>query len=369
MKKAVSNKITILNFVCSLFVCYYHFLCAAPQIDPFFNRLSNYLCFIAMSVFFMTSGFLLFQNCETWDDMKVKLRKRVFSLVVPYLIWNTISIVIYWKHNLILDIINKKTFTFSFFELIKHYFTGPINGPTWYLLAIYLISLFTSVIIKMKKRKKTITAMLIVSLLYFYLRNRGIIPTLFRADDWWWFYNLISYSPYYFIGCYIGMYYREIVTEFEPKFYINVLSMILFIILSFFNNLQLLGFLTYFSGFLIIFCLWFSLPNRLFKSDLRPITQTSFFVYVMHIPIINPLINKILKSVLNGARLSFSMSLVISLIIFILAVVICFVILTLLKLIFIKSNKLFMIISGNRVKNDFAIKLENRKNNKAENKQ
>ena len=361
METTVSNKITILNFVCTLCICYYHFLCTTPQMHPFFIAASNYMCFIAMAVFFMSSGFLLFNGADSWQDMKTKLIRRRYTLLIPFLIWNTISIFVYWRYSVITDIITKGSFTFSFRDLINNYFTGPINGPTWYLLAVYFLSLVASLIIKIKDKKKIVTCGFVIVLVFLYLRSSGIIPVLFRADEWWWYYNLISYCPYFLIGCYIGLYHKDIVAKFEPKLYINIISLVVFIGLTAIYNLGLVGPVSYWVGFLIIISLWLSLPNKLFRSNLKGITQTSFFIYVMHIPIINPLIGWIFSCVLNDINRSFFASLGFSAIIVLSSVVICIIILVILKLIFFKSNKAFMLLSGGRVKNDFALHLEKEK--------
>lgn len=44
---------------------------------------------LAVPMFFFVSGMLFYRRCE-WRDIPQKLRRRVFSLVVPFLVWNVL---------------------------------------------------------------------------------------------------------------------------------------------------------------------------------------------------------------------------------------------------------------------------------------
>jgi len=53
------------------------------------------LAHIAVPTFFLISGFLFVKGLEKWNRTvyKGKLNKRVYSLLIPYLIWNTFYVV------------------------------------------------------------------------------------------------------------------------------------------------------------------------------------------------------------------------------------------------------------------------------------
>jgi len=57
--------------------------------------ISMTLAHIAVPTFFVISGFLFFKGLErwNWDIYKGKMRKRIYTLLIPYLIWNTIFII------------------------------------------------------------------------------------------------------------------------------------------------------------------------------------------------------------------------------------------------------------------------------------
>lgn len=58
---------------------------------------SEGLCRVAVPIFFLISGYLFFIRLEEWNTnvWKEKLRRRVRTLLYPYLFWNLISI-LYW---------------------------------------------------------------------------------------------------------------------------------------------------------------------------------------------------------------------------------------------------------------------------------
>jgi surface polysaccharide O-acyltransferase-like enzyme len=56
------------------------------------------ICRLAVPCFFFISGFLFFRGLQqwSWDEWKRKLRVRVRSLLIPYLLWNIIALLAYW---------------------------------------------------------------------------------------------------------------------------------------------------------------------------------------------------------------------------------------------------------------------------------
>lgn len=67
-----------------------------------FQAVIGMLSDLAVPLFFIISGYLFFKGLEDdwqWDAYKKKLSKRVRTLLIPYLIWNAISIV-GWVQNI-----------------------------------------------------------------------------------------------------------------------------------------------------------------------------------------------------------------------------------------------------------------------------
>lgn len=49
----------------------------------------------AVPLFFFISALLFYRNCE-WRDIPTKLYRRIFSLVIPFIIWNVFFVAVYW---------------------------------------------------------------------------------------------------------------------------------------------------------------------------------------------------------------------------------------------------------------------------------
>lgn len=57
----------------------------------------NALCSVAVPLFFAISGYLFFLNLDKWDwgAWREKMSRRVYTLLIPYLVWNVIR----WVFN------------------------------------------------------------------------------------------------------------------------------------------------------------------------------------------------------------------------------------------------------------------------------
>lgn len=84
---------------------------------------------VAMPTFFVMSGYLFFVNVTEWNAKTYwnKLRRRVKTLLIPYIIWNSAMAV--------------KLRTFSLGILVE-----PANMPLWFLRDLMIVSLLTPII-------------------------------------------------------------------------------------------------------------------------------------------------------------------------------------------------------------------------------
>lgn len=68
---------------------------------------SRGICWVAVPIFFIISGYLFFSKLEEWnsDIYKNKIKRRVTSLMIPYLIWNLMPLLVVLSLQLIKSII------------------------------------------------------------------------------------------------------------------------------------------------------------------------------------------------------------------------------------------------------------------------
>ena len=102
MKTSISQTISILRFPLCVVIVMIHsnialYNASANQFTSI-HILSNYIigdiCFYSLALFFFISGFLLFREGNfNLDIFKKKIIHRVYSLLIPYILWNLICFI------------------------------------------------------------------------------------------------------------------------------------------------------------------------------------------------------------------------------------------------------------------------------------
>lgn len=102
MKTSISQTISILRFPLCVVIVMIHsnialYNASANQFTSI-HILSNYIigdiCFYSLALFFFISGFLLFREGNfNLDIFKNKIIHRVYSLLIPYILWNLICFI------------------------------------------------------------------------------------------------------------------------------------------------------------------------------------------------------------------------------------------------------------------------------------
>ena len=96
MSKYLSHKLTILYTLLIIMVVYIHsYYLEAEQysVALFLQKLTGGgLCRVANSLFFCISGYLFARNINNFREVFQKQRKRMRTLLVPYILWNLIFV-------------------------------------------------------------------------------------------------------------------------------------------------------------------------------------------------------------------------------------------------------------------------------------
>lgn len=141
-----SQKIKVLNLILILMVVYIHsYYLEAESNHPLALGIqlmcSGYgLSCVANSLFFFFSGLLFFNGIESVKDCFPKIKKRIRSLLVPYIIWNVIFVIWYMVLQnlpyigvLIKDDMLCRVFQPNIFASLYELFWIPANFPLWFL--------------------------------------------------------------------------------------------------------------------------------------------------------------------------------------------------------------------------------------------
>lgn len=293
-EKRQSSVIESMRFPLSCLVVLIHMVpFETPRIDLSFNSealyqgvsqlLSHNLGGVVVPVFFMLSGYFYFSKIDSFS-VKIyglQLKKRFFSVLLPYVLWNLILIAtMFGKYQLLrfsgFDLTNSREslsviHNSSWYQLL---WGTPINFPLWYMrdliCMIVLAPLFFFWFRFMRKFG-------ILLLTVFYL---GVTQTL-----------IPGLSPtailFFGLGSYWGMHRQNILLVFAPFRKLSLVLAVLLLLISTFMNGTIYH--VYFArvfilvGVIAIFYVFDYLSQRQSLAVvLTKFAPTSFFIYVAH---------------------------------------------------------------------------------------
>jgi hypothetical protein len=178
METKKSNRITNINFVCTILIVILHcriseknINCAQFDYYPYLLKWTSVLTDVAVPTFFAMSAFLLFRNYSInkyWE----KLKSRTKSLLVPYLTFSALFLII----AKIADYFLKGEINLTFEQGVKEFLLASNNPPTWYLRTLYIF--------------------VIVSPIYFYILKFLNIWSISLTSIFFAFFICIYMQPY-----------------------------------------------------------------------------------------------------------------------------------------------------------------------------
>lgn len=105
MSPYLSDKLKVLSFISIVFVVYIHTFYAEGQSFAHLtfveDVVGNGIARMAVPLFYLISGYLLFLNLDSFSSCWKKMTKRVRTLLVPYLLTNTLAFLFFAFFDLI----------------------------------------------------------------------------------------------------------------------------------------------------------------------------------------------------------------------------------------------------------------------------
>ncbi len=193
MDKELKQGIAAVRFPMALLVVMIH--CKLEPINDWVlwaNRLfGGGISHIAVPVFFFLSGYLFLLGCDDWKKYGTKLKRRLRTVVVPYIIFNLIAIGVHCaKGRTLID-----AGEFWTMMVVK-----PQDFPLWYLKGLML--LFVTVPPLMLFKSKAVDCALVAVSMAAYLFYN-------EAQDTGY---LIGYT-YFSLGAFCSRYYSRLQTK------------------------------------------------------------------------------------------------------------------------------------------------------------
>ena len=236
----------------------------------------------AVPMFFILSGIAFFRN---YDNSKYfnKLKSRFFSLVIPYLVWNTIWV--------IFEMVCTYSFISSFYtqrEMFELTPTNILSGiflhkyclPFWFVFNLIFFTVISPIIYAVIKNKYvglTVTFILSVLLIF----DIGLPISLFSSQ---------SSIVYFIFGAIIGKHYFTYLQE-KSSVSMRIVSAVFLLTVIVLKNIFPTSTYTikpFISVVVHIFCaisLWCLFDAFIDKMKERPLYSRSFLVYAMHVNI------------------------------------------------------------------------------------
>lgn len=200
-----NKKIVFLNIILTGLIVLLH---AAPlkrfglEVDmsyPFIY-LTTLLCQAAVPLFFFVSAVLFYRTCSSYEDIWAKLKRRVFTLLVPYLLWNAIFVAIYFAITHI-PVLHNMMNMGDAFTSFKDIIIGIVDSrftPLWFIKELMFYTLLAPVLFYLLKYRYIYIPVLLVTVV------RGAFCEVDAYDNFW------MWLPIYICGAYIGHYQIEI---------------------------------------------------------------------------------------------------------------------------------------------------------------
>lgn len=318
MNKYLSLKIKIVSFVCILMVVFlnaYNFsnTFLAPNtviaegigIGTFVEYfLSNGINRVAIPIFFMMSGYLFFVTYEyTRESYLYKVKSRVISLVVPYIVWNSLGMIICLNLNkLDINVIRNMNQSIRESGFISFFFDS-LSFQFGFIKVLFLCTLISP-------------------LIYLSIKNRYVRETCFIALFILWFGHInnklalpIEGILFFYIGSYLSIEdkKRSIVVKMNKKRII--ISSLIWIGLIFIKTLlaSLIGEgnITIFlliihklSVIVGIYAFWYGIDYFIEKKSFRDVilefAPSTFFIYCAHEPALDLIRDTLEKYICNS---------------------------------------------------------------------
>lgn len=283
------KKKEFISFLLSIFVFFIHSYFAQDyRSDSFISILNHKTSFFfsrsitqfAVPMFFMLSGITFFKE---YDNKKYfrKIKSRIFTLVIPYLLWNTLWLIweIFCSYSFVsMFSEGNDQFSLTLVNILKAIFFHKCYPPFWFVFDIIIFS-FAAPLIFLLVRKKYIGIMCAACLSVISLEGIHLPIGLF--------YYPMS-IVFYMIGAIVGYHYFDLISK-KSSVPVRIASIILLSVYILAKNVvpRQLHITNYVIETVLYtlaaFALWNIVDIFIEKIKPRAIYQRSFAIYAMHL--------------------------------------------------------------------------------------
>lgn len=207
MKKSNSfinnNFLNVVPLICSLMVITIHqhtvdgtAFTVPSRIISFFT---HGICTAAVPTFFLLSGYLFFRNADTFSDVFQKQRKRIKSVLMPFLAWSAFYYALYAAVAIVIPGFLQSNVDLSVMGILKGVVFYQYAFPLWYMFQLCVFVLLTPMLLLVLRSKAAsillLTAAAVLGILEWELNVDvgGYERSIFQAN----------FFGYYLLGCFL----------------------------------------------------------------------------------------------------------------------------------------------------------------------
>lgn len=347
-----SKKLTLVNLLMTFAIVIYHWknfymLNVVSPANETVGRITfdifDVFGAVALRFFFFVSGFLLYLGLSDGASLKKKLKKRLYSLVIPFLVWNFLVLVWNFAYTLL------TTRGFPDYRPVDYLLGFTLDcfcGPLWYILALIILLPLSVLLFKTKERRWLTTAVLatltVTAFVVSYLLGgrEDVVAS--------WFSRFFTFVPVYCLGAWCGLYLPRAVffTRMSKTACacaaVGLTAACLVLSLGAFE----LTAVKRICWLAIPTALWILIsPSWLARLNITYPLKISFFVYAMHATLIG-LLNTVLARVVGLNALSVIATLLVHTLLFVILYAICLGFAFACKKIL--PQKIYSVLSGGR---------------------
>ena len=265
----------------------------ASESLPVFKALSHLVCVgmggCVVPTFLFISGYLFFRNGSfSWAGYRGKLQRRWHSLVIPYLVWNALTLLFLFAYQGVLAKLGyhfgqTPVSEYRWMEYVRCFWDvksgAPINFQLWYVRDLILLSVLSPLLWLFLGKMKQMAATVFLLMAYaIYLSVWPPSPPMWSAVF------------YFVMGGYFSIYRIKIFDGFASPASRLLLSypVILVILLIFFNENMTLWMASWPIGVLFLINVSYALPcaKRSLSPGVLKLAGMSFFLYCIHEPLL-----------------------------------------------------------------------------------
>ena len=237
---------------------------------------------IAVPIFFAISGYLFFQNFSSpiKDFFENKIKKRVHTVLVPYLLWSILGLLSLHLMQTILpdsSFFSKKIISeYNFHEVLYAIFINPVGTyQLWFLRDLFIIVIFSPIIYFVIKYIKTFFVLSLFLLWIFSIQYFVQIESVF----------------FFSLGAYIALDHKGILERKCSKKWMAIFQFCMWLlyccILTEYRHEYYCHCIGILWGIWSMWCLYDVLYLFIRESPLlKNLAGYSFFIYVAHEPLL-----------------------------------------------------------------------------------